>query len=118
MCGRGSTRSYFNSADPATLTSKARDRSAVACDDQPLRENRIPINESQDDRARSRNTCASIMVRAFSTLHSERMTFIGQSMSCGARRGVPGAPDSYYEGVDARVQGHRESLAALKDAPF
>ena len=24
-------------------------------------------------------------------------------------------PDSYYEGVDARVQGHRESLAALEE---
>jgi 4-hydroxyphenylpyruvate dioxygenase len=25
------------------------------------------------------------------------------------------APDSYYEGVDARVQGHGESLAVLKE---
>ena len=44
---------------------------------------RIPINESADDRARSRNTSRITMAKAFSTLRLALMTFIAPSRPYG-----------------------------------
>jgi 4-hydroxyphenylpyruvate dioxygenase len=77
---------------------------------------RIPINESQDDKSQIEE-----YLREY---HGEGIQHIalGTNDICRTvdvlrRHGVTfqSAPDSYYEGVDARVQGHREPLAALKE---
>jgi 4-hydroxyphenylpyruvate dioxygenase len=77
---------------------------------------RIPINESQDDKSQIEE-----YLREY---HGEGIQHIALGTSDIYRtvdvlrgHGVAfqSAPDSYYEGVDRRVQGHRESLAALKE---
>ena len=77
---------------------------------------RIPINESQDDKSQIEE-----YLREY---HGEGIQHIALGTSDIYRtvdvlrgHGVAfqDAPDSYYEGVDKRVQGHRESLAALKE---
>src|SRR6266436_2257762 len=77
---------------------------------------RIPINESQDDKSQIEE-----YLREY---HGEGIQHIAlgtndiyRTVDVLRRHGVAfqSAPDSYYEGVDARVQGHREPLAALKE---
>jgi 4-hydroxyphenylpyruvate dioxygenase-like putative hemolysin len=43
---------------------------------------RIPLNESQDDRARSRNSCATTRARASSTSRSARTISTRRSRPC------------------------------------
>jgi 4-hydroxyphenylpyruvate dioxygenase len=77
---------------------------------------RIPINESQDDRSQIEE-----YLREY---HGEGIQHIALSTediyaSVDALRtnGVEfqDTPDTYYEGVDARVEGHRESLVRMKE---
>src|SRR5579872_2701396 len=77
---------------------------------------RIPINESQDDKSQIEE-----YLREY---HGEGIQHIAlaaqdiyNTVDVLRRHGVvfQNAPDTYYEGVDARVPGHRESLAALKE---
>ena len=76
---------------------------------------RIPINESQDDKSQIEEylseyggegiqhiaLAAKDIYRTVDVLHQRGVSF-------------QNTPDSYYEGVAARVDGHRESLAELK----
>ena len=77
---------------------------------------RIPINESQDDKSQIEE-----YLREY---HGEGIQHIAlgtndiyRTVDVLRQHGVAfqSAPDSYYEGVDARVQGHGESLAALQE---
>ena len=76
---------------------------------------RIPINESQDDKSQIEE-----YLREY---HGEGIQHIAlatadiyRTVDVLCRQGVAfqDAPDSYYEGVAARVPGHRESLAELR----
>ena len=76
---------------------------------------RIPINESQDDKSQIEEylreyrgegiqhiaLASDDIVRTVDVLRAHGVQF-------------QDTPDSYYEGVDARVQGHREPLAELQ----
>ncbi len=76
---------------------------------------RIPINESQDDKSQIEE-----YLREY---HGEGIQHIAldtpdiyRSVDVLRRHGVAfqDTPDSYYDGVGARVPGHRESLAELR----
>ena len=76
---------------------------------------RIPINESQDDKSQIEE-----YLREY---HGEGIQHIALStediyatVDQLRRNGIEfqDTPDTYYEGVDARVQGHRESLEELQ----
>ncbi len=76
---------------------------------------RIPINESQDDKSQIEE-----YLREY---HGEGIQHIALATSDIYRtvdalrsHGVAfqDSPETYYEGVDARVPGHKESLEALK----
>ena len=76
---------------------------------------RIPINESQDDRSQ--------IEEYLKEYHGEGIQHIAlatrdimKSVDVLKARGVEfqDTPDSYYDGVAARVVGHKEDLAALK----
>ncbi|HYL70032.1 MAG TPA: 4-hydroxyphenylpyruvate dioxygenase [Candidatus Dormibacteraeota bacterium] len=76
---------------------------------------RIPINESQDDKSQIEE-----YLREY---HGEGIQHIAlaaadiyRTVDALRRHGVAfqDTPDTYYENVDARVPGHRESLAELK----
>ena len=77
---------------------------------------RIPINESQDDKSQIEE-----YLREY---HGEGIQHIAlftddiyASVDALRANGVEfqDTPDTYYEGVDARVEGHRESLARMKE---
>jgi 4-hydroxyphenylpyruvate dioxygenase len=77
---------------------------------------RIPINESQDDKSQIEE-----YIREY---HGEGIQHIAlftddiyASVDALRANGVEfqDTPDTYYEGVDARVTGHRESLARMKE---
>jgi 4-hydroxyphenylpyruvate dioxygenase len=77
---------------------------------------RIPINESQDDKSQIEE-----YLREY---HGEGIQHIAlftddiyASVDALCANGVEfqDTPDTYYEGVDARVTGHRESLARMKE---
>ncbi|MGE0031157.1 MAG: 4-hydroxyphenylpyruvate dioxygenase [Steroidobacteraceae bacterium] len=77
---------------------------------------RIPINESQDDKSQIEE-----YLREY---HGEGIQHIAlftddiyASVDALCANGVEfqDTPDTYYEGVDARVEGHRESLARMKE---
>jgi 4-hydroxyphenylpyruvate dioxygenase len=77
---------------------------------------RIPINESQDDKSQIEE-----YLREY---HGEGIQHIAlftddiyASVDALCANGVEfqDTPDSYYEGVDERVTGHRESLARMKE---
>jgi 4-hydroxyphenylpyruvate dioxygenase len=77
---------------------------------------RIPINESQDDKSQIEE-----YLREY---HGEGIQHIAlgtadiyRTVDVLRRHGVAfqSAPDTYYEAVDTRVQGHRESVPALKE---
>ncbi len=76
---------------------------------------RIPINESQDDKSQIEE-----YLREY---HGEGIQHIAlgapdicQTVDVLRRQGVQfqDTPDTYYEGVDARVRGHRENLDELR----
>jgi len=77
---------------------------------------RIPINESQDDKSQIEE-----YLREY---HGEGIQHIAlftddiyASVDALCANGVEfqDTPDTYYEGVEARVEGHRESLARMKE---
>ena len=77
---------------------------------------RIPINESQDDKSQIEE-----YIREY---HGEGIQHIAlftddiyASVDALRANGVEfqDTPDTYYEGVDARVTGHRESLARMRE---
>ena len=77
---------------------------------------RIPINESQDDKSQIEE-----YLREY---HGEGIQHIAlftddiyASVDALRANGVEfqDTPDTYYEGVDARVEGHRESLARMQE---
>ena len=77
---------------------------------------RIPINESQDDKSQIEE-----YIREY---HGEGIQHIAlatsdiyASVDALRENGVDfqDTPDTYYEGVDARVSGHRESLARMRE---
>ena len=77
---------------------------------------RIPINESQDDKSQIEE-----YIREY---HGEGIQHIAlatpdiyASVDALRSNGVEfqDTPDTYYEGVDARVAGHRESLARMQE---
>ena len=77
---------------------------------------RIPINESQDDKSQIEE-----YIREY---HGEGIQHIALStadiyatVDALRANGVEfqDTPDTYYEGVDARVAGHRESLARMRE---
>ncbi|HET9389577.1 MAG TPA: 4-hydroxyphenylpyruvate dioxygenase [Steroidobacteraceae bacterium] len=76
---------------------------------------RIPINESQDDKSQIEEYLREY--RGEGIQHIALGTpDIYRTVDVLRRHGVAfqSAPDTYYEAVDARVPGHRESLPELK----
>jgi 4-hydroxyphenylpyruvate dioxygenase len=77
---------------------------------------RIPINESQDDKSQIEEYIREY--RGEGIQHIALSTpDIYATVDALRSNGVEfqDTPDAYYEGVDARVTGHRESLARMKD---
>jgi len=77
---------------------------------------RIPINESQDDKSQIEEYLREY--RGEGIQHIALATNdIYASVDALRGNGVvfQDTPDSYYDGVAARVAGHRESLAAMRD---
>ena len=76
---------------------------------------RIPINESQDDKSQIEEYLSEY--RGEGIQHIALATHaIQQTVDVLRARGVEfqDTPDTYYDGVDARVTGHAEDLAALR----
>ena len=76
---------------------------------------RIPINESQDDKSQIEEYLKEY--RGEGIQHIALATGgIYRTVDALRARGVEfqDTPDTYYEGVDARVAGHREDLAELR----
>jgi 4-hydroxyphenylpyruvate dioxygenase len=76
---------------------------------------RIPINESQDDKSQIEEYLSEYQGEGIQ--HIALLTRgIEQTVDVLGARGVEfqDTPDTYYEGVDARVTGHAEDLAELK----
>jgi 4-hydroxyphenylpyruvate dioxygenase len=76
---------------------------------------RIPINESQDDKSQIEEYLKEY--RGEGIQHIALSTDgICRTVDALRARGVEfqDTPDTYYEGVDARVAGHREDLAELR----
>ena len=71
---------------------------------------RIPLNESQDDKSRSRNSCANISGEGIQHI-ALGTDDIYRTVDVLRARGIAfqDTPDTYYERVDARVQGHGEN---------
>ncbi len=77
---------------------------------------RIPINESQDDKSQIEEYLREYQGEGIQ--HIALFTDdIYASVDALRANGVEfqDTPDTYYEGVDARVSGHRESLARMKE---
>jgi len=82
----------------------------------PCGQIRIPINESQDDKSQIEEYLREY--RGEGIQHIALATNdIFASVDALRGNGVvfQDTPDSYYDGVDARVAGHRESLAEMRD---
>ena len=77
---------------------------------------RIPINESQDDKSQIEEYIREYQGEGIQhiALYAED---IYRSVDALRANGVEfqDTPDTYYEGVDARVTGHQESLARMKE---
>jgi len=76
---------------------------------------RIPINESQDDKSQIEEYLSEY--RGEGIQHIALLSRgIEATVDALRARGVEfqDTPDTYYEGVDARVTGHREDLGSLK----
>ena len=82
----------------------------------PCGQIRIPINESQDDKSQIEE-----YLREYRGEGIQHIALASNDIyaSVDALRGngvvFQDTPDSYYDGVDARVAGHRESLAEMRD---
>ena len=76
---------------------------------------RIPINESQDDKSQIEEYLSEYGGEGIQHI-ALGSAAIHQTVDVLRARGVDfqDTPDTYYEGVDARVTGHREDLAELK----
>ena len=77
---------------------------------------RIPINESQDDKSQIEEYIREYQGEGIQ--HIALFTDdIYRSVDALRANGVEfqDTPDSYYEGVEARVTGHQESLARMKE---
>jgi len=76
---------------------------------------RIPINESQDDKSQIEEYLSEY--RGEGIQHIALSTHgIQHTVDALRARGVEfqDTPDTYYDGVDARVSGHEEDLAKLR----
>jgi 4-hydroxyphenylpyruvate dioxygenase len=76
---------------------------------------RIPINESQDDKSQIEEYLNEYKGEGIQHI-ALGTNDIYRAVDALRRRGVEfqDTPGAYYEGVDARVAGHRESLSELK----
>jgi 4-hydroxyphenylpyruvate dioxygenase len=76
---------------------------------------RIPINESQDEKSQIEEYLSEYRGEGIQHI-ALASAAIGRSVDLLRARGVlfQHTPDSYYAGVNARVSGHREDLAGLK----
>jgi 4-hydroxyphenylpyruvate dioxygenase len=76
---------------------------------------RIPINESQDDKSQIEEYLTEYKGEGIQHI-ALGTDDIYRTVDALRRRGVgfQDTPETYYEGVDARVAGHRESLNELK----
>ena len=81
----------------------------------PAARSASPSTNRRTTSRRSKNTCASIAARASSTSRCPPTTSIARVDVLRAR-GVAfqDTPETYYEGIDARVAGHRENLEELR----
>jgi 4-hydroxyphenylpyruvate dioxygenase len=77
---------------------------------------RIPINESQDDKSQIEEYLREYRGEGIQHI-ALSTTDIYATVDALRANGVEfqDTPDTYYEGVDARVAGHRESLARMKE---
>ena len=117
--GRVSTRSCSTSARSATSTSKARRPGLFSkAMTSPCGKIRIPINESQDDKSQIEE-----YLREY---HGEGIQHIALStediystVDALRANGIKfqDSPDTYYEGVNARVQGHQRRPRRTAEAP-
>jgi 4-hydroxyphenylpyruvate dioxygenase len=79
---------------------------------------RIPINESRDDKSQIEEYLKKYHGEGIQHVALGSRDLYG-SIGMLGRNGLkfmPGAPDTYYEKVDARVPGHGEPLERLRDA--
>ena len=76
---------------------------------------RIPINESQDDKSQIEEYLNEYKGEGIQHI-ALGTDDIYRTVDALRKRGVEfqDTPDTYYEGIDARVAGHRESLNELK----
>ncbi len=76
---------------------------------------RIPINESQDDKSQIEEYLSEYGGEGIQHI-ALASAGIYQTVDVLRARGVDfqDTPDTYYEGVDARVTGHREDLSELR----
>src|SRR4030081_3548051 len=76
---------------------------------------RIPINESQDDKSQIEEYLNQYKGEGIQHI-ALGTDDIYRTVDALRKRGVEfqDTPDTYYEGIDARVLGHRESLIELK----
>jgi 4-hydroxyphenylpyruvate dioxygenase len=76
---------------------------------------RIPINESQDDKSQIEEYLREYQGEGIQHI-ALASADIYRTVDVLRARGIAfqDTPDTYYEGVDARVHGHRESLVELR----
>jgi 4-hydroxyphenylpyruvate dioxygenase len=76
---------------------------------------RIPINESQDDKSQIEEYLQEYKGEGIQHIALGTPDIVG-TVDVLRGQGVQfqDTPDTYYEGVDARVRGHRENLAELR----
>lgn len=76
---------------------------------------RIPLNESQDDQSQIEEFLRRYKGEGIQHIALGTDDIYG-SVAALAKKGVPfqTTPDTYYAGIDARVPGHGEDLAKLK----
>jgi len=76
---------------------------------------RIPINESQDDRSQIEEYLREYRGEGIQHIALSTNDICG-TVDALRHNGIAfqDSPDTYYEGVDARVHGHRENLVELQ----
>lgn len=76
---------------------------------------RIPINESQDDRSQIEEYLSEYRGEGIQHIALASRDILASVDALRARSvEFQDTPDAYYEGIDARVTGHRENLAELR----
>ena len=77
---------------------------------------RIPINESQDDKSQIEEYLQRVSRRGHPAHRARHAPTSSRTVDVLRAQGVQfqDTPDTYYEGVDARVRGHRENLEELR----